>query len=135
VHISSVHMSSKYSYRVVPVPRKIPVYSKENTIKKIHVTDDSVRHTLEEANHNHTCSKMVSPRRQGKYTLKEREKMGMYATENSQPGLLDASLSLRLQSTVLHQTSIIMVMSFLIRGTKFKICQIKNAALWPNYNA
>ena len=94
VHISSVHMSSKYSYRVVPVPRKIPVYSKENTIKKIHVADDSVRHTLGEANHDHTCSKMVSPRSRGKYTLKEREKMGMYATENSQPGLLDASLSL-----------------------------------------
>jgi len=118
VHISSVHLSSKYSYGVVPVPRKIPVYSKGNTIMKIHVADDSVRHTLEEANHDHACFKMVSPRSRWKYTLKEREEMGMYAAENSQPGLLDTSLSFRLQSTVLYHTNIIMAMSFLITGTK-----------------
>ena len=79
-------MSSNYSYGVVPLPRKIPVYSKENTIKKIYVADDSVRHTLEEANHNHTCSKVVSPRSRGKYTLKEREKMGMYPLKTASQG-------------------------------------------------
>jgi len=90
-------MSSKYSYGVVLVPRKIPVYSQENTIwgflslsrKKVRIADESVRHTLLEANHDPTCSKMVSPQSRGKYsedTLKERVKMGMYAAENSRPG-------------------------------------------------
>ena len=74
--------------------------------KKVRIADESVRHTLLEANHDPTCSKMVSPQSRGKYseyTLKERVKMGMYAAENSRPGLLDTSLSFRLQGAVLHQ--------------------------------
>ena len=77
VHINSVHMSSNYSYGVVPVPRKVPVYSQENTSRGFR-------------------GKYIE------YTLKERAKMEIYASESSRPGLLNTSLSFRLQGTVLH---------------------------------